>query len=515
MAIKAKDSWCALERFRQAVLDRARRCSELTLPYLLPPEGYSETDILNTPDQSLGAMGVNSLASKLLLSLFPPNTPFFKMKVSEQEALRLHKVASEMNGKEGKTLLSAIDEALARYERTCTSEIEKDAIRVSMFYVLKLLVATGNACIHVKDDKLKVFALDKYCCDRDPTGNLTELVIQERVSVDTLDFDVSPDLITSDKCTPLYTYAKLQDNMWIVRQELKDGTVIEGTESTYTRDKLPFLVLRWTSISGDNYGRGLVDEYLGDLNSLEALTRNVLDYSAIASKVNFLIHPNGTTRPEDIARAENGEFITGSLNDIDVLMVQKHNDLAVPFQKISTLEQSLALAFLLNISVRRDAERVTATEVRYIASDLEDNLGGVYSLLSETLQKPLLKLLINKYTRDGKLPALPEGDIEPALVTGIEALGQGNDYTKLKQFIVDLVQLQLVDRVNTDDLVSRLGTSLGIEMEGLIKSQEQLEMEAQQVQQMQQQQQRGELVKALAPQLIGGLQDATEQATPS
>jgi hypothetical protein len=508
---RAYDVWHKLALLREVPLDRARRCSELTLPHLTPPEGHNETDILYTPNQSLGAMGVNSLASKLLLSLFPPNTPFFRMRVSEEESVKLQRIATEM-GDKGKSFIASIDESLARYERVVMDEIEKDAIRVPMFYALKLLVATGNACVYVGEEKLKVFSLDKYVAERDPSGNLRNLVIQERVDVNTLPYDVVPELINKDNCTPLFTYVTLQDDgSYLVKQELKDGTVIEGTEGTYTKDKLPFLVLRWSAIAGEHYGRGLVEEYLGDLNSLEALTKNILDYSAIASKVNFLVHPNGTTRPEDLARAENGEFVIGSVGDVDVFRVEKHGDMSIPYSKIQELSNSLSMAFLLNISVRRDAERVTATEVRYVASDLEDNLGGVYSLLAETLQKPLLNLLITKYTREGLLPSLPKGAIEPTLVTGIEALGRGNDYTKLKQFISDVVTIGGQPILNMQDLVSRLGTSLGIEMQGLVKTEEQIQQELEQQMEMQRQEQGAQFISKVVPELLkGGLKNETE-----
>jgi hypothetical protein len=182
-------------------------------------------------------------------------------------------------------------------------------------------------------------------------------------------------------------------------------------------------------------------------------------------------------------------------------------DQSIPYQKIQELSSSLSMAYLLNISVRRDAERVTATEVRYVASDLEDNLGGVYSLLAETLQKPLLSLLITKYTSESKLPNLPKGAIAPSLVTGIEALGRGNDYNKLKQFISDVVELNASSALNMQDLISRLGTSLGIEMEGLVKSEEQMKQEMAQQQASQQQQLDAQMLSKIAPEIIKGKQE--------
>lgn len=46
---------------------------------------------------------------------------------------------------------------------------------------------------------------------------------------------------------------------------------------------------------------------------------------------------------------------------------------------------------LLNSAVQRNGERVTAEEIRYVAGELEDTLGGVYSLLSQELQLSLIR----------------------------------------------------------------------------------------------------------------------------
>ena len=56
----------------------------------------------------------------------------------------------------------------------------------------------------------------------------------------------------------------------------------------------------------------------------------------------------------------------------------------------------LGAAFLLNTAVTRDAERVTAQEIRMQAQELESSLGGVYSRLANELQLPLAKRLLQE-----------------------------------------------------------------------------------------------------------------------
>ena len=75
----AKQVYDTLEGHRYQYLDRARSCSKLTLPYVMPEEGHGAHSRLETPFQGVGARGVNNLASKLLLALLPPNAPFFRL----------------------------------------------------------------------------------------------------------------------------------------------------------------------------------------------------------------------------------------------------------------------------------------------------------------------------------------------------------------------------------------------------------------------------------------------------
>jgi len=159
--------------------------------------------------------------------------------------------------------------------------------------------------------------------------------------------------------------------------------------------------------------------------------------------------------------------------------MDKSHDLNIAYQTMNDIQRRLASAFLLNESARRDAERVTAEEVRLMAGELEDALGGIYSILTQELQLPLIKLLM----QTSKIK-FPEDLVEPVIVTGVEALGRGHDYNKLVQFSQTLQQLLgpeiFAQYTNVDAVIEQIGTSLGIETSGLIKTQEQMMMEQQQ-----------------------------------
>ena len=79
----AKSRFEKLNGARSEVLERARDAADLTIPSLMPASGHSESSRLPQPYQSLGARGVNNLASKLALALLPAGNPFFRMTVND------------------------------------------------------------------------------------------------------------------------------------------------------------------------------------------------------------------------------------------------------------------------------------------------------------------------------------------------------------------------------------------------------------------------------------------------
>ena len=82
------------------------------------------------------------------------------------------------------------------------------------------------------------------------------------------------------------------------------------------------------------------------------------------------------------------------------------------------------------------------------------------------------------------LPTLPKDSVRPKIVTGLEALGRSSDLQRLNTFVNQLQPFaeQLMTYLNLEEYVKRVGTSLGVEMNGLIKSQEQITQEQQAIQ---------------------------------
>jgi hypothetical protein len=384
-----------------------------------------------------------------------------------------------------------------------SQEVEVQNFRNGIFQALKNLLISGNSLLYLPDEGgMRVFRLDRYVVKRDPMGNVTHIAIKETVAPMMLPESVREEVYRQEKenTCDLYTSVVREGDKFKVQQDVK-GIVIEESIGEYPIDKSPWLPLRYTQIDGEDYGRGFVEEYIGDIKSLEALTKAIVEGSAAAAKVLFMVNPNGTTRSRTLAEAPNGAIVQGSEGDVSVLQLNKFNDFRTAQTTMQGITDRLSQAFLLTSGVVRDAERVTAEEIRMLGQELEAALGGLYSLLSQELQLPIVTRLMDKMSKEKRLPKLPKDIVKPTIVTGVEALGRGNDLQRLDLFLAGANQVvgpqAVTQYLNVNDYFKRRATALGIETEGLIKTEEEIQQAMQQAQMMEMAQKLG--APAVAP----------------
>ena len=252
-----------MEIDREIYLERARDSAELTIPYLVPEKGSNSATNYPTPYQSVGSRGVMNLASKLMLALFPPQAPFFRLDVDD---LVYKQVQGDPRQK------ATIEQGLAKIEKAVMDSIESNNERVAFYEALKLLIVSGNVLLKLTEDGLRVYRLENYVVKRDNQGKVLKIIIKESLSPTTLPkkiADAVGNKITDEQKTiNLYTCVKREKNKFSVMQEVKGKVVFQ---TSYDLDKSPFIALRFNRIDGMNYGRGHVESYLGDLKSLEGL----------------------------------------------------------------------------------------------------------------------------------------------------------------------------------------------------------------------------------------------------
>jgi hypothetical protein len=484
-----KAVYMRLKSCREPFLRRARQCAAVTIPWIMPPRGHSESSDLPTPFQSVGARGVNNLTSKLMLALFPPNAPFFKYEVDPY-------ALEQIQGADGAR--EEVEQNLVKASEAILTELETSGFRVGAYEAARYLVVTGNALQYFHAEGVKIYRLDQYCVERDPqTGAPVRIVVREMLAPEDVpesvrirvDAERARSSTTLVKSCELYTMAEYdaKSGKWSVVQEC-EGVPVDESAHTYAEDDFPFNPLRGNVVSGEDYGRSYVEEYLGDLLSLEGLAQAIVEGAAAGARWTPLVNPAGMTDIDDLARAENGEYIPGRGDDVTSPKIDKYFDFQVAAKTANEIEGRLSFAFLLNSAVQRNAERVTAEEIRQVAGELEQALGGIYSLLSKEWQLPLVRFIAKRMTRQRRLPKIPEKYVRPTVVTGIEAIGRGNDLSRLMSAFATFTSLATAAPVigqylNLLELAQRVFNAAGVRTDKLLKTKDELAQEAQAAQQ--------------------------------
>lgn len=496
----------SLKTKRAPFVERAKMFSRYTIPNLYPENGgqTDQGDSANTTGwQSFGSTCVNSITNKLVLTLFPPHQDFARLELTPR----------------GKAILGADDanlvdeqESLINVQKQAMLEHERIAGRVGLGEALEHLTVGGSTCLYLPEDndgKLINYPLDRFVNRRDKSGNLLELIIEESKSIDTFEPAVQAIIKASknqkakgnnDDEVNLYTSAKLKNGFYIVEQEVVGERI--GNQYRVKPENLPFIVLRWKSNYGEDYGRSLVEQHASDLHVIQLLSEAIAKGMILMADVKYLVKSGSVTDIDHLIESPTGEFVYGNIDDIGVLQLEKYADFTPIAQVLDKYERRVGESFMKN--VQRDAERVTAYEVRKDALEMERSLGGAYSLLALTLQKPYFQLLLNRIDFD-----LPESIVNTVITTGIEALSRMGDADKFLQWTEAMMQAAnlppaVQERIKWGDFAKHTAGQISLELPYMMDEDEYREYQAERAKQQQQQQLQEGVSKAI-PQAVGNI----------
>lgn len=463
---RLKGEFLGSDYAREETLTRCERYAGWTLPNIFPDDPLMEYDEMQNDYQSVGAQAVTNLANKIMMALFQPSRPFFRMRLTQQQRESLA----------GGLTPAQIDVALSEAERAAMRELDKINARVVMTQVIQHLIITGNAMLFMpKKGKMQMYSLRDYIVKRDLSGTPIKIIMRETKSVSGLPEDLRAQAIEAgyedDADVSIFTgVVKTGENKYVSWQELEDLCYCSTQMGMYDEKSLPWIPLTWNLCRNKDYGTGLVENYSGDFWTLSTLAEAILDYTTIATDVKNLVNPAGMTDVREITEARSGAYVHGREEDIYVHTPQINNAADFLTNQFREVERRIGAAFLLNSAVTRDAERVTAEEIRMQANELESSLGGVYSNLATELQLPLATRLLSKINPVFK-------DIEPTIVTGLESLSRNSELDRLRYFFQDLVQLaelppQVAKRMDFPALIATLGAGHGVDYKKVLLDEE-------------------------------------------
>ena len=506
-----------LDSLRTAKLDRARGCASLTLPELLPPQGYSESEQLDPPYSSIPARGVNALASRMMSALLPLNDlPFF----------RFNSAGGDPPPLEAQEFLEGLAFQLH-------NKLMSKNIREVVYQALQQVLVLGDTLLILEDDMtFRTCRLDHYVVRRDYKGIPMEIIYIEHIakahSKSAFDSINSGGYSATGLAKKGYdiVYHRLcwmeEEKHWTSASE-SDGQIIN--EGIYKVS--PVIPLRWQSITGENYGRSHVECNIGDIKSLESYTASLIEGLAAGSSFWMGVDPAGITALDDIATQPNGTWVAARQQDVFTLSpsATMNPQIQVTSTAVERMRQEVGRAFLMSGAAIPQGDRVTATAVRMVGQELEQVLGGVFSAIARDLLEPIVKrtfyLMVEDEEVDPRLKKQFEsekGVLDIDIVTGLQALSRESDRERLMQMgeMVRNLPPEAIQNFRWDAYASALVVSLGFDPRNWIRPQE--EVQAEQAAQANAQQQAAlasvaaqPMAQAAAQAGQGAMQDAIEQ----
>lgn len=482
----AETAYNHLERDRQPVLDTAREMAEVTIPSVMPPQGYRTGDRLPSNNQSVGAYCVNTLASNLMFLAMPPGRPMMRFEVVE------HRLRDEIANEPD--MWSRVEVGLSRLEQAHRRRAQTTSLRSAYVGCAKLLLVAGNALWkHINVDTPTYFRPDAYVVERDSAGVPLLTILKESRKLAALDADtrafimvLKPELKRVpewERVVDIYSICRRHTDedgevTWCYWQEAFDK-MLPGTEVETDADNPPLYPAWLIPVYGQNWGRSYCEEYRGDLYTVETHSSALNDGAAAASLVMTFVRPGSQTTVKQVREADNLSVHAGSADDITTYRLEKGSDFAVVESNLERAERRLGRAFALYTSIQRDAERVTAEEWRTLAVEVDKAMGGIYSELALSFQRHVVNRFVALHEdEDGELPVLPRELIRVGVVTGIDALGRSTENIALVELGAELNATfgpeTAREALSVTDFARRVAAMKGIQPKGLIREEEDL-----------------------------------------
>ncbi len=484
----APSRWTFLDNSRSSLKNRWETYAMYTVPHVCPPDTYNQdTDELNHDYQAVGAQAVNSLANKIMLALFAPSRPFFKMDPDEKTKQALAAVGIDAD---------KLKEVFAARELDSVKLLDSKNIRPAMYEIIKSLIVTGNALM-VLGDGVESIRVTDYVVKRDTKGRPVEIMTRGcfeycQLTQEVRDYvtQMATKHFTDDAKVELYhwyqvdeTGKRMKMSQWVDDIKLDD----KKFSGDWKREECPARPLTWILTAKADYGTGLVEDYSGDFAALSTMSVSFVQGNVLASEFRWLANPSGLTQPADIENSQNGAVVPGVKGDLELISAGQGmgQTLQTMMNGMEVYTRRISQGFLMFGGVTRDAERVTAEEIRMQAQELENSLGGAYSRLAIDMQLPMANWLLEM--QDMSIEGV---DVNISIVTGLNALSRNGDLDNLKAAITDVGVLYqqnpaVLQTFKMDAIVTDIFSGRGLMASRYVKTQAEMAQEAQQAQQQQ------------------------------
>lgn len=460
----ASELWGNLTASRGTMLDRKQQLAELTIPSALPDSNYNvQTDSLTNGASSLGAQGATNIINKLMMAMFAPGISFLKLAMPAAETAKL----MAQLGLQDDSILTDI---LANGEREAMETLEQSGSRPHLYEGLAHLVVVGDVLMDLSDTSVISFlSLRDYAVKRNRKGKVLKLVMTEVTRVEDLEPEAQAEyrrgtpLCSHDDKVTVYTVVKWASGMYRSTVWVEDVKLSARHSGRWTEENMPYRCLTWRLPIGQDYGISLAEDYANDLVVHDQVSESLADGAVLASQFRWGCNPSGMTDPTVVEQGRNGSVVPANKNDLSLIFANIGTQLQSAVSIEDLYSRRLGRGFLMNTNVIRNAERVTVEEVRLVANELEQSLGGVYSRQAIDMQGPIARWALRRAKINVKGTA-----IQPTIITGLDALSRNADLERLMGFLSDVTNYSSLPedirmRFNEAAILAAMAAGRGVE----------------------------------------------------
>lgn len=482
------------------MLTRVKEFAELAIPSMYPRNGTSEMSELPVPFAAATGRGVTRLASRITSALVPLNgMPFFALELDDAEPVEGTDPTEEQK-------------VLHRMERRMMRKLAGTNFRATLYTAMQHCEVLGNVLMIANDNySYSLIRVDNYVVTRRADGEWHEIIYREWV-----DPAAPPEILEGkmgavapginyqygqDKDLAMYTRVKNDHKGGCsIEREFRGQKIDEGVHPV-----CPYFPMRWTLVAGENYGRGLIEDNCGDVRALEVMAEALLDSIAANAEYRFGVNPAGLTELHDLQESTNGSFVPAAQADVFPIQLGNQAQVAMAQNCVTLKEQTLGHVFLMNSAIQPQGERVTATQVRILASEIEQALGGSgLGDQSRDVITPATRYLMYRMLTDGLLVSeddeltdslldeltKPDGILGIKVKTGLEVLNREIENERMRGIMETCVRLPEAAQqaMVWPGILNRWIASEGVEPSGLVLSVQEVQAQQQIAQQQAMQQ---------------------------
>jgi len=479
------DVWEQMDAEKGDLITRSETFARWTVAAIMQPDGGENTEQIHG-SVNKGARWVNHLANKIVDVLFPVSRPFFTIAMTPKAKLELEKEIGEENSGQ---MQEMVRDATSKISEAALRHLNLVEYRPVAIMAAKHLIVTGNVLLRrLPTGERVLYPVDRYGVRRDLKGKEFEVVLADKKRFDTFDdatktliLEAQPRIKDNDMLD-LYTHYIKEGKRWKITQEVEGIPV--GKPMYQNEKDYDLLVLDWSLFAGENYGRGLVEDNATMFHQIDVCTEAVVDLASVTADIKFFVRPGSplSLQIAELNAAPRGTYWPGNGEDITVPEVRARNDLQTLVQLVQQWEQELSQTFLMS-SVRQ-AERVTAEEIRMVANELESAFGGLYSQLAMQWQQREADFAISKVDFNAEVGGLGD-QFEVLVTTGLESLSKEGQIDNLRLAIGDLQMMEAVPEdvrgaMNALRFAKFVFTNRNVDLKAFLNTAEEMEANRQQ-----------------------------------